>query len=82
MPIICNVPIPEEVPSAEEKWQEFLEKGSPYGVLTAQRPYRFSGYHLVHDVYGNVLFDRRHSSQPAFWSFRGLRQANTDMRMP
>jgi hypothetical protein len=82
MPIVCNVPLPAEGPSAEEELEEFLEKGSPYGVVTTQREYRFSGYHLVRDVYGNILWNRPHSSQPAFWAYRGIRCANLSMAGP
>jgi hypothetical protein len=80
MPILCNVPIPAEGLSAEEKLAEFLDRGSPYGDITTLREYRFSGYHLVYDSYGNILSNRPYSSQPAFWSFRATYGANLDMR--
>lgn len=77
MPIICNVPLPED---EVEEYDE--EKGSPCGEILTTRPYRFSGYHIVRDTDGNILFSRRHSSQPAYWSFRAIAIHRMDAKAP
>ena len=46
--------------------------------------YRFSGYKLVMDITGNILFSRvpATETEPIEWAARSLRFVNLDLRSP
>ena len=67
MPIICNVPLPNE-----ELRDDTSALFDIYGNRTTQRGERFSGIHNIHDDQGNIVQVRHPISQPQLWSRRAL----------
>lgn len=60
MPILCNVPIPDE-PEEEE------DNGMSIDLVHTTTDPRFTGYKLTIDERGNIVHNRPASLQPLLW---------------